>query len=263
MNQNVRLPRHHTVDTEAPFRFTEGMNVCTSNGRWGELVDVIVDPEHRTVSHLVVRPEADGESRLVPLDAVRSTTDGLELSWSDDEVRAAPSVRSTSFEHFENSRRDNEDWDIGVGEAAPWAADPLFVLTGFGLVLDAQSIPGLTFDRIPRGSAELRRSSDVVSSDDHLIGHVDGFVVDRDAGVTHLVLQRGHFWGERDVTIPVDDIADVATDRIRLRVSRDEVGRYPSTRIHRRTRRARRTAVRSGSFPCAVGRADDGGEHDA
>ncbi len=41
-----------------------------------------------------------------------------------------------------------------------------------------------TYDRIPAGAAEIRRASEDVSVDGHVIGHVDGFLVDPNDGIT-------------------------------------------------------------------------------
>ena len=60
-------------------------------------------------------------------------------------------------------------------------------------------------------------------------------VVDGDH-ITHIVLERGHFWGRRDVTIPISAVAEVKTDVVALSLTRDEVGALPASRVHRWTR---------------------------
>ena len=67
----------------------------------------------------------------------------------------------------------------------------------------------------------------MISADGHYVGEVDGFLVDDDH-ITHFVLERGHLWGRREVTIPINLVAErrVRT-RSRSRVSKDEVGRAP------------------------------------
>jgi hypothetical protein len=49
------------------------------------------------------------------------------------------------------------------------------------------------------------------------------------------VLERGHLWGKRDVTIPIGSIAEVANDQVTLDLSKDDVGRLRSVRVHRWT----------------------------
>ena len=69
------------------------------------------------------------------------------------------------------------------------------------------------------------------SRDGHVVGHVDGFIVDRQNGITHLALERGHLWAHREITIPVKDIESVASDCVRLRVTRDDVAASPSVPV--------------------------------
>jgi uncharacterized protein YrrD len=90
-----------------------------------------------------------------------------------------------------------------------------------------------SYDRIPKGDVEIRRASPVTSSDEHHLGHVDGFVVDGEGQITHLVLEHGHLWGKREVVIPIGAVASVGTDSVVLSLSKDEVGRLESRRIRR------------------------------
>ena len=61
----------------------------------------------------------------------------------------------------------------------------------------------LSYDRIPKGGAEIRRASAVMSADGHELGEVDGLLVDAEDNITHLVLRHGHLWRRREVTIPI------------------------------------------------------------
>ncbi len=51
------------------------------------------------------------------------------------------------------------------------------------------------YDRIPKGEVEIRRASPVISADGHQLGHVDGFIVDEEDQLGHIVLEHGHLWG--------------------------------------------------------------------
>jgi hypothetical protein len=62
---------------------------------------------------------------------------------------------------------------------------------------------------------------------------VDGFLVDRDEHITHLVLERGHLWGRRDVTIPIGAVAKVETDDVTLSLTKDWVGSLPEVAVRR------------------------------
>jgi uncharacterized protein YrrD len=72
-----------------------------------------------------------------------------------------------------------------------------------------------------------------MSSDEHYLGDVDGFLVDDADHITHFVLERGHLWGRREVTVPIGAVASVESDAVTLSLSKDEVGALPSHRVHR------------------------------
>jgi uncharacterized protein YrrD len=92
---------------------------------------------------------------------------------------------------------------------------------------------GVVWDRVPKGEVELRRSSRVMSTDGDYLGDVDGFLVDDGEHITHFVLERGHLWGRREVTVPINAVASVESDVVTLSLSKDEVGALPSHRVHR------------------------------
>ena len=91
-----------------------------------------------------------------------------------------------------------------------------------GLYDYAQGVQ-VRYDRVPKGEVEVQRSSPVRSSDDHHVGHVEGLVVDDEQHVTHVVLEHGHLWGKRDVSIPIG-----AVDRVEARAV--ILSRSPRTR---------------------------------
>jgi hypothetical protein len=93
----------------------------------------------------------------------------------------------------------------------------------------------MDYDRIPAGTAEIRRESQVISRDDQVVGHVDGLVVAPDFAISHLVLDRGHLWGHREVTIPIDAVSAAKTDAVYLTLTRDQVTHLPNVRFHRHT----------------------------
>ncbi len=97
-----------------------------------------------------------------------------------------------------------------------------------------------TYDRIPAGTAEIRRASEVVGSDGQVVGHVDGLVVDPDNSISHVILERGHFWGHQEVTIPMREVESIISDRIRLRATSDEVRDFPAVAFHHRPERTAR-----------------------
>jgi sporulation protein YlmC with PRC-barrel domain len=116
-------------------------------------------------------------------------------------------------------------------------ASPYYETDEFGgpAVAYDQNI-SLSYDRVPKGEVEIRRSSGVTSSDGDHVGHVDGFVVDGDEQITHVVLEHGHLWRKRDVTIPIGAVEKVETDSVTVSLTKDELGELPAVPVHRRGR---------------------------
>ncbi len=198
----------------------------------------------RTVTHLVVEPHGRHDrAHLVPIDAVASCDDGLVLSWTANQIEQASQVQETDYLEYGEWPQLEDGWEMGVSRILALPYYPEMDGAGFEMgmesefVMDSMAPVTETFDRIPLGTAEIRRASEVRSSDDHLVGHVDGFVVGADGELSHVVLERGHLWGHREVTIPIGEVEVVESDRVHLRVPKDEVGSFPSVRFHRHHRR--------------------------
>ena len=217
------------------MRLDLGTRVRCTDKPYGELADVVVDPISKRVTHLVVRPTDQEalETRLVPIELAEGGDEAPEVSLrcTVDEVTALEPVREYAYLRVGESAANDPNWDVGVQDvlASPYyEAD----LAGLGYPGYGQEL-GLIYDRIPKGEVEIRRSSDVYSADEHHLGEVDGFLVDGEAHITHVILERGHLWGRRDVTIPIGGVAMVENDQVTLSLSKDQVGELPSVRVRR------------------------------
>ena len=216
------------------MRIEAGMAADSTDGEFGEVADVIVDPVHRRVTHLVLQAKRRAHvPRLVPIAAVETCQDHVNLSWSTDEVLAAPLVQETDF--LDSEAEPSPGTDIGVVRVLGWPSYPLTDglggagwwdpgINGSGSLMT----PPATYDLIPEGTAEVRGSSAVLSSDGRVVGHVGGVVVSPDHSITHLVLARGHLWAHREITIPIRSVESIETDQVRLGVPQDVVGTFPS-----------------------------------
>jgi sporulation protein YlmC with PRC-barrel domain len=203
--------------------------VCT-DGAAGELADVVVDPVKRRVTHLVVQPHGKlAPARLVPADLATGDADRISLRCTRAEVDGFPTVRESAYLRIDELPRDDPDWDVGVEDVL---AMPYYTTPDMAMYPSADEPYIMTYDRVPKGESEIRRASVVVSADDHQLGTVEALVVDGDE-ITHVVLERGHLWGRRDVTIPIGAVARVESDTVTLRLSKDEVGGLPTVRVHR------------------------------
>ena len=91
----------------------------------------------------------------------------------------------------------------------------------------------VSYDRVPKGSAELRRASAIVSADGRYLGGLKGFRLDDSGQITEVVLDEGHLWRRRRVTIPVGAVQDVETDAVTCASRETEVKALPSERVRR------------------------------
>ena len=216
------------------MRLEIGNRVRCTDAVYGELADIVIDPLERRVTHLVVQPEQDdGGVRLVPIQLARRRDDEqreIELECTLDETHGFESVHESAYLRLGESPADDPDWDVGVEDvlAMPYYA---------GLGIDPSGVPdshiSMSYDRVPKGEVEVRRASRVMSADEQYLGDVDGFLLDNGDHITHFVLERGHLWGRREVTVPIGAVESVQSDVVTLKLSKDEVGDLPSHKVHR------------------------------
>lgn len=168
--------------------------------------------------------------RLVPVELVDPgdrPRRAVTLRVSAGEVRILPPVQEVAYLQLGDFPLDDPDWDVGIHEVYALPYYPTY---------DLQPRPldfPVMYDRIPKGEVEIRRASWVYSAEGHHLGHVDGFLVDRDEHITHLVLEHGHLWGRRDVAIPIGAVAKAETDDVTLSMTKDEVGSLPEVAVRR------------------------------
>jgi sporulation protein YlmC with PRC-barrel domain len=222
-------------------RLELGSPVTCTDGPFGELADVVIDPTKRRLTHLVVEPQGDhGEAKLVPIELVDADGEppAISIRCSVAEAGRLRPVEEYAYLRLGDTPELEPGWEIGVESVL---AEPYYGYGG-GVGVGYETLPAgydphvsMTYDRIPKGEVEIRRASEVTSSDGHGLGKVDGFLVDEDDHITHFVLERGHLWGKREVTIPISAVASVHTDAVTLTLTNDEVGDLPSVPVHRWT----------------------------
>jgi sporulation protein YlmC with PRC-barrel domain len=207
-----------------------GWPVEGSDARLGKLTDLVVQPDTRLVTHLVVEDQA-GKARLVPAALlVQERTPGgvVVLSCSSTDFAAFNSIRSFSYVGLADGPHAAKGTDIGVEDVT---AMPSFGDLALGEYAgDFGDAYGLTYDSIPSGSAELRSESMVLAENQETIGNVDGFLVEGQR-LTHVVVQRTHLWNTGAAAIPIDSVVAIGTDSVTVSLSGDAVdaldGAYP------------------------------------
>ena len=102
---------------EVIVRLELGSPVNCTDGPFGELADVVIDPTKRRVTHLVVAPHGDhGKARLVPIElaseAERVRCDRIGCSL--EEAGKLEHVEEYAYIRLGESPDLEPGWDIGV-----------------------------------------------------------------------------------------------------------------------------------------------------
>jgi sporulation protein YlmC with PRC-barrel domain len=213
------------------MRLLLGCPVRTSDGDVRELGDVVIDPERRSITHLIVQPKGDpGLARLVAIDRARGgDADGsIELDWTAEEVDKSEAVHTARYLRIGEQIEEDAGWGVGIEEVTPMSYSGTFVPGGIDPGTGQTDFdPHVTasYDRVPEGEVEIRHGSEVTSSKGEHVGHVNGFLTDGEHRITDFVLAHGHLWGKREILIPIASVARIANDELVLSVAKDEVGR--------------------------------------
>jgi sporulation protein YlmC with PRC-barrel domain len=196
---------------------------------FGELADVVIDPRSRRVTHLVVQPhERHDLARLVPIGRAHldlRSNGRVSLDLTVAQLNELEPLHDSEYILL-GERPDNPSWDVGVEEISAMPLSGSLGVNALGAGMEPIGFDPhgtLSYDRIPKGTVEIRRESEVTSSDGHHVGHVVGFVIDEQQQIAQLVVEHGHLWGKREIEIPVTSIDRIESDEVVLALSNDEV----------------------------------------
>jgi hypothetical protein len=213
--------------------FTIGADASCTDGPCGVLARIIVDPVARAVTHLVVEPKHEHKhGRLVPISLVEAVPGGIQLRCTRAEFEELDPAEETQF-------LPASGWPgspgYGSEQVLSWRYYGLS--TGDGTGLDSSAGPGrghavreVSYDSVPLGEVEVRHD-DAVHATDGDIGLVEGLVIDPgNHQVTHVLLQEGHLWGRKEVSIPITAVTSVDGE-IRVNLTKEQVGDLPPVDI--------------------------------
>ncbi len=183
----------------------------------GKILDIIVDPNTRKVTHIVVEDETLARppyQRLVSIDQVEDTTlDVIRLGCSKEELG-----HMQPFAHTRYVPKKQEDYTLYEGGEGP-AAPSSTVGTPARKVEE---------ELIPEGEWVLRQGAPVYATDGR-IGQVGELIIDPDDEViTHLVLLEGHVFGKKELTLPVSAVERAGDARLYLKLDKRAVERLPA-----------------------------------
>lgn len=218
--------------SQSETQFTIGAKVSCRSGKCGELTRVILDPIQRTLTHIVVEPSKDVRGRIVPLSLVESSdSEQIDLACTFKEFEQLdPSQESDYFSNndYYGSYYGGyaRGFGYGYGGAYFW---PYFGYGGLGYG-NGWGRYSNSYESIPSGEVTVRRD-DPVRATDGEIGRIAGLVIGTPTGkVSHVLLQEGHLWGKRDVSIPIKSVTRVA-GVVEVSLSKQEIEDLPAIDI--------------------------------
>jgi hypothetical protein len=255
-------PAEGSSDMSEAAEYAIGAQVYCDDGECGELVRVIVDPIKRAITHLVVERRYGQEvGRLVPIDLVEEATQQkLRLRCTQVNFEALEDAEETKFLPAQGGQwgyRQNQMMLMpffglrgmgmgmggmgmggmgmgGLGMGMGGLGMGGLGMGGLGMGMGGRGMGGMgasqqavTHDKVPPGEVEVRRGQRVHASDGP-IGHIRGLVVDAsDHQVSHVLLEEGHLWGKKEVSIPITAVTTVDDDGVRLSLTKAEVSDLP------------------------------------
>jgi sporulation protein YlmC with PRC-barrel domain len=194
--------------------------VHCADGLCGRSVCVIVNPVTRQITHLVVaEKDFPHTQRLVPVDLVTDSTPHLI------HLRCVKADLATQKPFVET------EYIQGNMAYSMYMADQYRM---WPYVIPETLLP-IEHIHIPPGELAVHRGVRVQATDGH-VGQVDEFLVNPVNGyISHLILREGHLWGQKDVTIPVSQIARIEENTVYLKLDRRGIEALPAVPVHRRT----------------------------
>jgi sporulation protein YlmC with PRC-barrel domain len=188
--------------------FAMGAEARCADGPGGKVIRMIVEPATETVTHLVIEPRHRlGAGRLVPLDLVDATADGIRLRCTVEEFGRLAAAEET---------------ELVDGLTDGMALGALGAPMGTPAPLQA-----VVRDVVPLGEEDIERGEAVHALDGE-IGRVEGLRVDPVGHrVTHVLLAEGHLWGRKEVAIPASAVTKVENG-IWLNLTKKQVEDLPA-----------------------------------
>jgi sporulation protein YlmC with PRC-barrel domain len=204
-----------------PFRIGAGAR-CT-DGACGQVSRIIVNPVTREVTHLAVDPKyRPGPGRLVPVDLVDAATGQIRLRCTLAEFQTLrPAQEAESVRGLDPTGSPHAPKQVNWAVWMHAARDP-----------GASEAPQqVTVDSVPSGEVDIHCGLTVCATDGE-IGQVQGLFVEPGGNqVTHVLLQKGHMPGRKEVAIPISAVTKILTLLIHLSLTRHQVKDLPPVNI--------------------------------
>jgi len=189
--------------------------VSCTDGPGGQSTHVILMPTTEKITHVVVSDELFPEIEcLVSMDHIaEGTSELVRLNCTREELSKMPVYDRMNFLPS----------DLSGYSADAYMTWPYYAPEAYRLRLEDEEIPA--------NELSIRRGAGVEATDG-AVGQVDAFLINPDNDhITHLMLRKDHPWGQKDVTIPVNQIDHYEADTVYLKLDKHGIEALPTIPI--------------------------------
>jgi hypothetical protein len=193
--------------------------VICQNQECGKTTCIIINPINKLITHIVVKENGlIGIERLIPVENIFESQAGqITLRCSQKEL--------SNYESFIESHYIGGDEQYLDYPADQYYYHP-YLTQAFNEDFEYEPLIE-QIERIPPGELGIHRGT-VVYASNGKVGKVTEFIISPvDNKISHLVLKEGHLWGEKLVTIPVSAFKRIITDRVYLKLSKEDIEKLP------------------------------------
>jgi uncharacterized protein YrrD len=211
------------------MRLIKGADVYSAGGnKLGSLHRVILDPNTRKVTHLVVEKGLlFNTNKIIPIEQVNPQNEEMIiLTSSEQDLKGFTDFEEDHFVSLDQA--DNPE--AGV-EYSYWYPPPSYASWRTGMQMLYPPVPTYvirTTQNIPDGTVALEEGARVESADNKLVGTIEQLIVEPENNhVTHMVISAGLLFKERKL-IPVNWISTIGEKEVRLSVNAGTLEKVPA-----------------------------------
>jgi len=213
---------------ETKIQFQKNASVLSSIGKQiGSLERVVVNPESKVVTDIVVRTRAlfNHTDKVVPIELVAETNQGqVVLRDVAGELKSFPPLEER---HLIDT---NEGMDGKPADVPP----AVYGNTGFSPVIVSSQGEHLITQieqNIPTGTVAMKEGATVITVDGENVGNVERVLADASVDqITHLLIAKGMIAKEKKL-IPIEWVTTMGEDEVHLRVNKDSVEKLDTAPI--------------------------------
>jgi len=212
------------------MQLKKGADVFSSVGeKIGSLDRVVINPESKEVTHLVVEKGVLFTiNKVIPIEYVNmQERDRIALEKTAEELEVLPSYDPDSYINLDKTDYPDEDQSLNAVYWYPPLHYPWWTTGGGSPIWYAKRRFVKAENVIPKDTVALEEGAKVISKDGEHIGNVEQVIVETaEHRATHIVVSAGFFLKGQKL-VPTIWITDVDEDQVTLSVWSDLFDRLP------------------------------------